>query len=119
MRLSQGPAVVGLNPYFGFLCATELSGDSEATLAAQGVNKLKETTGRQDARYWHYAQGTHRSPDQYRRGGAQTHIDSCVLHYKHRSLPELLMLQESNLLKNDEQSGWVLTPLIYFSFLAV
>lgn len=94
MRLSLGPSVVGLNPYFGFFCVTELSGDSGATLAAQGVNKLKETTGRQDARYWHYAQGTHRSPDRYRRGDAQTRIDSRVLHYKHRSPCELLMLQQ-------------------------
>lgn len=114
MRLSQGPAVVGLNPCFGFLCVTEHSGDSEATLAAQGVNKLKETTGRQDARHWHYAQGTQRSLDQYRRGAAQTRIDSCVLHYKHPSLCELLMLQESNSLKNDEQSGPAATLLIYF-----
>lgn len=96
MRLSPGPSVVGLNPYFGFLCATELSGDSEATLAAKGINKLKETTGRQGARYWHYAQGTHRSLDQYRRGDARTRIDSRVLHYKHRNPSELLMLQESN-----------------------
>lgn len=119
MRLSRGPAVEGWNPCFGFLCVTELSGDSEATLAARGVNKLKETTGRQDARYWYYAQGTRRSLDRYRRGDAQTRIDSCVLHYKHRSLCELLMLQESTSLKNDEQSGSVVTLLICFLFLSV